>query len=664
MAKYLLSTMKYNPLLLLLLLLVAAIAVGDYFMPYGPFCKTPSWPSAASSWTGVVTQPPHQSGKVERIVLRLTADASLVQLTAVDDTVHPAPPPAVGDIIAFHAIIEEPHNAGNPGEVDYAAYLRHQGLTGQAFCLPMNWRNLGRSSSLSLRERMLIARGHIAGVYARHFEGEALAIVSAMTLGDRTRIDRSLRQLYNRCGASHVLALSGLHLSILFIFLGTVLLRPLRRWGRVGQIAAAALALTLMWLYVLFTGLPISLVRSASMFTIMTLLRLLRRQPTPHHSLLLALIIILLCSPSSLFDVGLQLSAVSVAAIIFATRWAEEAFGSADDQPLLQIRYIVFRLRFENSCPRFVLRFLQKPYVRAAFRVLFMLVVVSTAAQVATFPLVVHYFGRFSFIGISASLILIPAVYVIIFGTLLFLLLPPLRALFAAMLAEFLAALHGLMNTLGNLPFANVEMHLSWWGVVGFYLLLVSIFVSIGRRRRLTTPAELRRQSLVCGVRTLAVATLISFCIVGVELCLGILQRPSTHIAIYNRTGHSEVHLVTPTTDSILTAASPHLAHHVLLFAQRRVAIVSAPLPYIPHVAIAAPLPVDAVLLTRGAQGHLHDVLLRYQPSLVVLDGSLSDYYRQRFTAEASAASLPLYDVGQQGALMLYAPHDAKKVGR
>lgn len=660
--------MKRNPLLYILLLIVAAAAVGDCFWPYGPFRTAPEWPATPQTWNGVVTQQPRPSGKVVRAVVRLTNGGSLVQLTAAVDSVtttssvttsdKTATTLSVGDMIAFHGRMEEPHNAGNPGERDYATYLRRQGISGQVFCYAQQWKNMGRASRLTLAERMLVARSQLTGSFAQHFEGDALAIVSAMTLGDRSRVDNSVRELYNVTGSSHILALSGLHLSILFALFSLVLLKPLRRWGRVGRLVGGMLTLLVLWAFVLLAGLPVSLVRSATMLSIIMLLQMLRRTPPPYHSLIVALIVMLLWRPQMLFDVGLQLSAVSVAAIIGVSQVANRLLHPGALTSSWQVRLYVKQNNRHERHPHLM------AVLRAVGHGVLMLIVVSLTAQIATMPLVAHYFHRVALGGCVSSLVVIPAAYCILLGTMVYLLLAALPAGWCGMLASGVAqvltglidAVHAVLGTIAEWPLGSIDVELSWWGVALCYVLMIWLLhTAAGCWRMKGSIIELRSRRMAYAFRNGALALLIVLLMVGGEMVIGMLQRPSEAVVVYNRTDRTELHCVTPTTDSIVTPASTHMVGRVLCFAGQKVAVVDAPLPYVADVSMPAALEVDALLIGRGAKGHLHDMLLRYRPALVVLDGSLTDYYRTRFTEEVAAASLPLYDVKERGALTLEA---------
>lgn len=641
-----------NPLLLLLLLVVAAAAVGDFFLPYGPYVAAPDWPTEAATYRAIVTQPPTPRGKTLRLVVRLAETDARVMLTVADTTTSVLP----GDAIVFHSPICEPRNAGNPGEMDYAAYLRHQGITGTAFCFASDWRSLGPSPHASLRERMLLLRQRLVSVYAAHLDGPTLAIVSAMALGDKTRIDASTRELYSRTGASHVLALSGLHLSILVGLLAFVLTPLRQRFCFKGQLAAGALTLLLVWSFVFLAGLPVSLVRAATMLSIVIILRSLRHPAPPFHALIVALIVMLIAQPAQLFDVGFQLSALSVAAILGVTQLREDHQSLSAQLDAFRLRTLPLRLRLESLAMRLSGRRLRPimhgaaSIVHAIARWAGALLVISLAAQVATLPLVAHYFHTVSLTGLLSTWIVIPAATLLLVAALLFLIIPPLHPLLGAVLEWTVGAVQSLLASIAALPFASVEVDLSWWGVAGSYAFIGTLLWAVGR--------QFCAKSSVSLLRSVVLVVGVGLAAAGGELLVSWIQRPAPQIVVYNRPSHMELHLTAPASDSIITTLADdgrHVSGRIVVYGQRHIAVIDRLLPYVANIDMPTPLPVDALLITRGAKGHLSSMLLRYRPALIVLDGSLTDYYRQRFAAEAAVEGLPIYNVHTQGAYVLRA---------
>lgn len=578
---------------------MAGIIIGDIFCPYGLGKRVPEWASEPTTYQAVVIDVPKTFSHVQRVDVRLLSPDEHVQLTLATkndvagsqecQTLSP------GDLLVFHSKIALPHNAGNPGEMDYAAYLRHHGITGTAFCPVQNWKYVGPYAHLMLRERLLRFRGRLVQDYAQYFEGETLAVLAAMTLGDKTRVDSSIRELYSRSGNSHILALSGLHLAIL-LWLLRWMFKPMNR-GRIGRWISTALLLALIWLFVLLAGIPLSLLRAAVMLTIWELMQTFRLQQYPFHSLILALIIILVAMPNALFDVGFQLSALSVAGIQWITQ-----------RPVYQVKYA-----------RFVL--------------------VSLVAQAVTLPLVAHYFGVISFIGIISNWVTIPVSYVLLIGALLFLLLPfaqvPIAFCMNACYKTLVFVLHGLTS----IPFSSVEFSLSGWGVVGCYLLIIFLLAA---------------QHLRFRYRWMITIVFVFFIAIG-ELLVDFEKHSFSGVAIYNRASKMEIHCLLNGDEK--EASKYRISEgNVLAFAGKRIAIANKPMParwLLETDVSATPLPVDVLLISHGVKGNLTDYLLRYLPSLIALDGCLSEYYRDVFLQAANDAHLPVYDIKTQGALLL-----------
>lgn len=135
-----------------------------------------------------------------------------------------------------------------------------------------------------------------------------------MALGDKSSLSDKLEEDYSVSGASHVLALSGLHLGIIYAILSLLLAR--RRWQSVSQ----ALILIAVWTYVFIVGMSASVVRSAIMLTVYSFVSLLNRNKMSLNTLSVAAVVILAGNPLFLYDVGFQMSFAAVLFIILFYR--------------------------------------------------------------------------------------------------------------------------------------------------------------------------------------------------------------------------------------------------------------------------------------------------------------------------------------------------------
>ena len=149
---------------------------------------------------------------------------------------------------------------------------------------PSSVSRLDRSKTYFLAQRAkLLDRLSESGV-----DGSVYAVVAAMTLGDKSQLTKELRDTYAVSGASHILALSGLHLGIIYTLLSLLLSR--RRW----QVISQVVIIVCIWLFVFLVGMSASVVRSAVMITVYALLSLGHRDKMSVNTLAFAAIVMLL----------------------------------------------------------------------------------------------------------------------------------------------------------------------------------------------------------------------------------------------------------------------------------------------------------------------------------------------------------------------------------
>lgn len=242
-----------------------------------------------------------------------------------------------------------------------------------------------------------------------------LALSQALALGKKDDLNYETKQAYRQVGASHLLALSGMHLGIVYGFLYIIFVRWLRfskwRWH------ALPLILLLLWGYALVAGMPVSLVRAALMLSILTVVSLMQYDTDPLHPLALSAIIILLIAPTELLSISFQLSFAAVFFILALWRPVNDMF----------------------------------PRMPWAARLLG----VSVIACFGTMPLIAFYFHRVALVAPFLSLILIPLTSAIIYLTLAAMLLPvsPLGWL----LNHFVSLQNWILDLAGRLSFASLS---------------------------------------------------------------------------------------------------------------------------------------------------------------------------------------------------------------
>ena len=304
---------------------------------------------------------------------------------------------------------------------------------------PPSVSRLDRSKTYFLERRAkLLDRLSESGV-----DGSAYAVVAAMALGDKSQLTTELRDAYAISGASHILALSGLHLGIIYTLLS--LLLSCRRWQMVSQIVI----IVSIWLFVFLVGLSASVVRSAVMVSIYALLSLGHRDKLSVNTLAFAAIVMLLFNPMALFDVGFQLSFMAVLTILLFYPLLESLWS----QPFL----LDHRL----------------------FRWLWTMLSVSCAAQIGVAPLIAYYFGRISCYFLLANLVVVPAAALILYLSLAVLLIPSL----AYLLIYIVDTLNQLLVSIAALPGASIEgLHPTPLQVWMMYVIIGAVYLLLIRR--------------------------------------------------------------------------------------------------------------------------------------------------------------------------------------
>ena len=255
----------------------------------------------------------------------------------------------------------------------------------------------------------LVARLERSGVSLR-----TLALTSALTIGEKEGLEHETKQAYRKVGAAHLLALSGMHLGIIYGFLYLILIRWVRhskwRWH------ALPIILLLLWGYTFVAGMPVSLERATLMLSVFTILSLMQYETDHMHVLALSAVIILLIAPEDLLSVSFQLSFAAVFFIL--------AIWSPLEEMLPRLHWAVRMLA------------------------------VSCVAGLGTMPLVAYYFHQVPLLGPLLSLILIPLTTLIIYLSLAAMLLPVTP--FGWLLNNIVSLQERILNLAGSIPHSIV----------------------------------------------------------------------------------------------------------------------------------------------------------------------------------------------------------------
>ena len=286
-----------------------------------------------------------------------------------------------GDQLYVFARFNEVEPPKNPHQFDYGKYLRRQNIYHQAYFPQSDWHFTGKNEASPFFEFIYGIRAYLLRAIARYVPSpDAAAVSSALLLGYKDLLETEIVQIYSHTGAMHILAVSGLHVGILYLLLGKIT-GFLDKRGFKARVAKVALLLAGIWMYAFITGLPPSVFRAATMFSFFAVGKLYQR-PTNVYNILAVSAIVLLCiNPFLLMQAGFQLSYVAVAGIVL---WQPPIYG-----------LFTFKNWLGNKA--------------------WEIVSVSIAAQLATFPISLYYFHQFPVYFMLSNLIVIPAAGAILY---------------------------------------------------------------------------------------------------------------------------------------------------------------------------------------------------------------------------------------------------------
>lgn len=372
-----------------------------------------------------------------------------------------------GDMICFRGRVRPPRNFSDSLAFDYARYITMQGLSGTVYVPRSQWGRVG-DARLSLRERMLRVRGRAWREYmSRTFKDDALGVLSALTLGDKRGLTKEIRAVYSDAGVAHVLALSGMHVSIIYGILA-FLLRGIIRRRRLRWLSEV-LIIGVLWAFALMVGMSASVVRAVAMCTLYAVARWASGGDSSSlHLLSLAALVMLLVRPLYLFDVGFQLSFMAMVVILWLEPHLEALFQKHRLHPIMA--YLVG------------------------------IVSMSLAAQLGTFPLVLYHFGSFPTYFLVTNLIVVPALFVVVVLMLVWWALTlthlPLAQPLGTLLQRIVEMLNQGLTHIGHWPGAVVHVE-GYSALAALFTYLLILFAGLFILKKWTRGAVLALASLL-----------------------------------------------------------------------------------------------------------------------------------------------------------------------
>lgn len=419
--------------------------------------------AAAIEYIAVVAQPPQQYSSSERAPLRIEAYSDsagvwhrcagqLLATFALDSTTVPL---AYGDRLLLRARPQPIESAKNPYSFDPQWFYGLQNIHYNTYISANDRQRLESGQGSWLWTLVYDWRAVLLDLLQQHLgDGDEYGVGAALLFGVRDDLSYDLKNAYSDTGATHILAVSGMHVGILAYIWGWLLAwwKPRRQWIRAIK---TTLLLGVIWLFVFLAGASPSVLRAGVMFSFICGAQLLDRRANIYNTLASSAFVLLLQHPYTLFDVGFQLSYLAVLGIVLLER------------PIHRLWYAPNAL------------------LRAAWK----MTAVSLAAQLVTTPISLYYFHQFPVSFWLSGLIAIPlssAALPIGMALLVFHWIPPLADLLGWLLWANIWLMNAFIYFVQQLPYSVIEgIWIVKWEMLCWYGVLFSFFIAIKYQRKI-----------------------------------------------------------------------------------------------------------------------------------------------------------------------------------
>jgi competence protein ComEC len=364
--------------------------------------------------------------------------------------------PSPGEIWQFSGKLLPIRNSGNPGSPDFRSIMGRKNCW-YRFYAPSNEVQARFNRKVSGAEHRF-SPAHMRSLVSDHWHGslEEVSLLKAVCLGDRSSLSDDMRQAYTAAGGMHLLAVSGLHVGLIWW-----ILQYMTGWMSLifrKEIARTVLVVGLLWFYAYMTGFSSSVCRSVTMFSFFSASRMMGERSQALNVILSSAFLLVLIAPERLMDVGFQLSYTAITGIVTLHPLVRR---------LIRVKQPILRWMWEATS-------------------------VSLAAQLSTAPLVIYYFHQLPVYSLISSLVAIPMLSVLIaifVCSVPFVLAGVLEHLSSVLLVELARLMNRSMDYLSSLPGAvQSGLQLDRFSLLLWLLLVLMGIIALHGRRRILYP--------------------------------------------------------------------------------------------------------------------------------------------------------------------------------
>ena len=532
--------------------------------------------------------------------------------------------------IAFLQPLQPISNLGNPGGFDYKQYCAFQQVYHQVYLQRGGYKLLPAAKTTDLAGVLFLWQEKIVATLRTFVDLRYAGLAEALLIGYKDDLDKDLVQSYANTGVVHIIAISGMHLGLIYWLLTRLCGWINRRfqWLKFGSVIGA------LWMFALLTGGSPSVMRSALMFTFVAARGLANKTASVFNSLAASAFLLLCYNPCWLWDAGFQLSYGAVLGIVLFMR------------PVYNLFYIKNKL------------------LDAVFKMLS----TSLAAQVLTLPVSIYLFHQFPVYFLLTNLVTVPLSSLVVLaeiGVCLIAWVPPLAQVGGAAVSRMIAWMNGFVVHMERLPFSN------WSGLQVSLLQTMLLYAITGL---ISTWLWHKRPRLL----SIATGLFLVFVVLRTSQFLHARQQ---QLIVYNIPKHSAIQLISRRqacliadaallqNNTLISAnikpseilhrfsrsrvvASDSIAMQGFWFAGKRILFCNG---FQATVQPQKKVLIDIIIVSGNRPLQPEAMLRLFRCKLVVLDSTIPLWKKAKWKEGCKTAGVPCYPVSEKGAFVFQA---------
>ncbi|MHA4843355.1 ComEC/Rec2 family competence protein [Flavitalea antarctica] len=532
-----------------------------------------------------------------------------------------------GDIIIVAANLQPVSTTGNPAAFNYRKYCYFLGIHYQVFLTEKNYKTTGYRSINKFLVFIFQTRANVINVLQKYIPGsKESGLAQAILIGYKDNLDKELVQAYSNTGVVHVIAISGLHIGLIYGIL--LLLTSTLRNSSAGRIIQLAIVITCIWIFAIVAGASASVVRSAVMFTCIATGNVLARNLSVYNSLAASAFLLLAYNPFWIWDTGFQLSYAAVLSIVIYQKPVYHAL-TLDNKLLLMIW---------KTCA------------------------ITLSAQILTTPVSLYYFHQFPNFFLITNFVAIPVSSLILIAEIILCCLSfcaPVAFFIGDGIHYLIAGMNWFVQLVDLIPFANWRyIQTDIFQQLLLYIVIAGISFFVFRKS-------------VCGIYIAFSALALFLLLRSLSFYNAVNQQK---LIVYNVSKLSAIELIRGRSalfiadDALVSNASAmrfnilpsRIVHRIsnvyspesgsrrsYLFAHRNKLFVLARTP------LYCPVKADILIVSGNPRGRFVNFLRGKLPGKVVFDSSNSPAKIKSWSQECRRLGVPVVSVSEEGAFVM-----------